>query len=41
MLSTTIDPSKHPLADYIHRLESGGALLKDTPENVTEVVGIL
>ncbi len=41
MLSTTIDPSKHPLSDYIHRLESGGALLKDTPENVTEVVGIL
>ncbi len=36
-----IQPSKHPLAEYIHRLESGEALLKDSPENLLEVVGIL
>jgi len=31
----------HPLEDIITRLESGGALLPDSPENVMEVVGIL
>ena len=31
----------HPLSAYIDRLKSGQALLKDTPENVLEVVGIL
>ncbi len=31
----------HPLAEYIKRLENGGGLLPDTPENVIEVVGIL
>ncbi|WP_421654730.1 CO2 hydration protein [Leptothermofonsia sp. ETS-13] len=34
-------PSTHPLADIIYRLENGGALLPDSPENVMEVVGIL
>ena len=33
--------STHPLADYIYQLESGQALLKDSPEHVVEVVGIL
>jgi CO2 hydration protein len=41
MVSTQLEPSKHPLAKYIHRLEAGEALLKDSPENVIEVVGIL
>ncbi|MBR8826484.1 MAG: CO2 hydration protein [Gomphosphaeria aponina SAG 52.96 = DSM 107014] len=41
MVSVTIEPSKHPLAEYIHRLESGDGLLNDSPENVLEVVGIL
>ncbi len=41
MTNLTIEQSKHPLADYIYRLESGEALLKDSPENVLEVVGIL
>ncbi len=41
MVSTTIEPSQHPLAEYIHRLESGDALLEDSPRNVLEVVGIL
>ena len=36
-----IEPSKHPLADFIHRLEAGEALLQDTPIHVVEVVGIL
>lgn len=33
--------STHPLAAYINRLQAGGALLPDTPENLVEVVGIL
>ena len=41
MVATPIQPSKHPLAEYIHRLEEGKSLLKNTPENVIEVVGIL
>lgn len=41
MVTTNIETSQHPLAEYIYRLESGQALLKDTPENVVEVVGIL
>lgn len=42
MVSTSqLGPSKHQLADFIHQLESGQALLKDSPEHVLEVVGIL
>ncbi len=41
MVSTQLELSQHPLAEYIHRLEAGQALLKDSPENVVEVVGIL
>ncbi|MGL4375278.1 MAG: CO2 hydration protein [Microcoleaceae cyanobacterium] len=41
MTTTPLTPSIHPLAEYIDRLESGKALLVDTPENVIEVVGIL
>ncbi len=37
----SLPPSTHPLAPYIHRLESGETLLKDTPTNLLEVVGIL
>ena len=33
--------SNHPLADIIERLETGGALLPESTENVMEVVGIL
>ncbi|HEY9647507.1 MAG TPA: CO2 hydration protein [Chroococcidiopsis sp.] len=35
------NPSTHPLADIVYRLETGGALLPESRENVTEVVGIL
>lgn len=42
MVSTPqIEPSKHQLAEFIHRLEAGEALLRDSPEHVLEVVGIL
>ncbi len=34
-------PSRHPLAQDIYRLEAGEALLKDSPENLIEVAGIL
>ncbi|MBD2576370.1 CO2 hydration protein [Oscillatoria sp. FACHB-1406] len=40
-MKATLTPSRHPLSEYIHRLESGQALLADSPENVLEVVGIL
>ncbi|MDV2996295.1 MAG: hypothetical protein N4J56_005949 [Chroococcidiopsis sp. SAG 2025] len=41
MVSITNKPTSHPLAEYIQRLQTGEALLADTPENVLEVVGIL
>jgi CO2 hydration protein len=41
MVSLSRKPSTHPLAPVIERIEAGGALLPDTPDNVTEVVGIL
>lgn len=41
MMTTTKNPAYNPLAEYIQRLQTGEALLKDTPENVLEVVGIL
>jgi len=37
----TSKPSNHPLAEYIQRLQTGEALLPDTPGNLPEVVGIL
>jgi CO2 hydration protein len=41
MLSLQRDPSNHPLAEFIYRLEQGDALLQDSPQNVLEVVGVL
>ena len=41
MPTINLEPSKHPLAEYVHRLESGEALLKESPQNLIEVVGIL
>jgi len=37
---TVIPPSMHPLADIIHRLEAGGAMLPDTPENLMQIIGL-
>ncbi len=41
MITTEKNPAYNPLAEYIQRLQTGEALLKDSPENVLEVVGIL
>ncbi|AFY69875.1 CO2 hydration protein [Thalassoporum mexicanum PCC 7367] len=41
MVNTIEKPSGHPLADYVHRLETGGILLDESSENLIEVVGIL
>lgn len=41
MVTTQFEPSQHRLAEDIYRLEAGEALLKDSPENLIEVVGIL
>ncbi|AFY85617.1 CO2 hydration protein [Chroococcidiopsis thermalis] len=35
-----LPPSKHEFADIIHRLEAGGAMLPDTPENLMQIIGI-
>ena len=35
-----IPPSTHPYADVIHRLEAGGSMLPDTPENLQQIIGI-
>lgn len=40
MISTKIPPSTHPYADVIHRLEAGGSMLPDTPENLMQIIGI-
>ncbi|NJM71251.1 MAG: CO2 hydration protein [Scytonema sp. RU_4_4] len=41
MVNIKNKPVNYPLSEYIERLELGGALLPDTPENLLEVVGIL
>ncbi|YAI81949.1 MAG: CO2 hydration protein [cyanobacterium endosymbiont of Rhopalodia sterrenbergii] len=41
MVGIPLKPSRHPLAEYIYRLEQGEALLKNSSNNVLEVVGIL
>ncbi len=38
--STQLPPSTHQFADIIHRLEAGGAMLPDTPENLKQIIGI-
>lgn len=35
-----IPPSEHPWAEVIHRLEAGGSMLPDTPENLMQIIGI-
>ena len=35
-----LSPSAHPFADIIHRLEAGGSMLPDTPENLMQIIGI-
>ena len=38
--SPKIPPSQHEFAEVIHRLESGGAMLPDTPENLMQIIGL-
>jgi CO2 hydration protein len=38
--STQLPPSQHEFAEVIHRLEAGGAMVPDTPENLMQIVGI-
>ncbi|ESA34767.1 co2 hydration protein [Leptolyngbya sp. Heron Island J] len=43
MATTTtikLPPSTHIHADVIHRLEAGGSMLPDTPENLMQIIGI-
>ncbi len=39
-LSPTLPPSTHEFADIIHRLEAGGSMLPDSPENLKQIIGI-
>jgi CO2 hydration protein len=37
---TKLPPSSHEFAEVIHRLEAGGAMLPDTPENLMQIIGL-
>ena len=37
---TQLPPSTHEFSEVIHRLEAGGAMLPDTPENLMQIIGI-
>lgn len=37
---TQLPPSHHEFAEIIHRLEAGGAMLPDTPENLMQIIGL-
>jgi hypothetical protein len=38
--ATKLPPSKHQFAEVIHRLEAGGAMIPDTPENLMQIIAI-
>jgi CO2 hydration protein len=38
--TTKLPPSQHEYADIIHRLEAGGTMLPDTPENLMQIIGL-
>ncbi|MDB9413231.1 CO2 hydration protein [Microcystis aeruginosa] len=40
LIKSKIPPSTHEFADIIHRLEAGGSMLPDTPENLMQIIGI-
>ncbi|MGB2923891.1 MAG: CO2 hydration protein [Limnothrix sp.] len=40
MITTKLPPSTHRYADVVHRLEAGGSMLPDTPENLMQIIGI-
>jgi CO2 hydration protein len=35
-----LPPSQHPLSEVIHRLEAGGSMVPDTPENLMKIIGM-
>jgi CO2 hydration protein len=37
---TLLPPSTHPFAEVVERLEAGGSMLPDTPENLLQIIGI-
>lgn len=39
-ITKKIPSSTHQFADIIHRLEAGGSMLPDTPENLMQIIGI-
>lgn len=39
-LSSTLPPSNHEFYEVIHRLEAGGSMLPDTPDNLKQIIGI-
>jgi CO2 hydration protein len=39
-INTKLPPSQHEFAEVIHRLEAGGAMLPDTPENLKQIIGL-
>jgi CO2 hydration protein len=38
--TTALPPSTHPFAEVVERLEAGGSMLPDTPENLMQIIGI-
>ncbi|TVP65405.1 MAG: CO2 hydration protein [Nodularia sp. (in: Bacteria)] len=38
--TSKLPPSRHEFADIIHRLEAGGSMLPDTPENLKQIICI-
>ncbi|XZF62082.1 MAG: CO2 hydration protein [Gloeotrichia echinulata DVL01] len=39
-IATKLPPSTHEFAEVIHRLEAGGSMLPDTPENLMQIIGL-
>jgi CO2 hydration protein len=40
LIKANLPPSTHQFADIIQRLEAGGSMLPDTPENLMQIIGI-
>ena len=38
--TSKLPPSDHEFSEVIHRLEAGGSMLPDTPENLMQIIGI-
>ncbi|KPQ34946.1 MAG: CO2 hydration protein (ChpXY) [Phormidesmis priestleyi Ana] len=38
--TTSLPPSNHEFAEVVHRLEAGGSMLPDNPENLKQIIGI-